>query len=185
MEANCIPPLSPAQLEALERHYSLLLQWNRKINLTSVTELPEAATRHYGESLFLAARLSAGRVVDIGSGAGFPGVPVAIARPDCLVDLVEAHQRKAVFLREACRGMANVRVLAVRAETLQGVANADPEYDWQISRAVDPAEVFRLRLARRFAVLIGSEDVGRMNASEVTAVPWGDSRVLAMGTVTS
>lgn len=173
--------LSPAQLEALERHFELLLQWNAKMNLTSLTELPEAATRHYGESLFLASRLTAGRIVDIGSGAGFPGIPIAIARPDCSVDLVESHQRKAVFLREATRGLPNVRVLGVRAETLIRPGSGDPEYDWLVSRAVDPASLARMPIARQFGILLGAEDVALLRTSSVAALPWGASRVLGIG----
>jgi 16S rRNA (guanine(527)-N(7))-methyltransferase RsmG len=171
------------QLAALERHYRVLLQWNARMNLTTVVDLPAAATRHYGESLFLASKLSDGRVVDVGSGAGFPGIPVAIARPDCAVDLVESNQRKAVFLREATRGLKNVRVLGVRAETLNGPPT-DPEerqYDWLISRAVEPSELMRLRIGFRFAILLGADDAAKLSADEIIPLPWGDRRVLALG----
>src|SRR5262249_34337860 len=110
--------LPPEQVRALAEHYDLLCRWNRGLNLTRVDRLEEAVVRHYCESLFLAAHLPSDpvRVVDIGSGAGFPGIPVAVARPDCTVTLVESHRRKAVFLRDATRRMPNVRVLADRAE---------------------------------------------------------------------
>ncbi len=100
-----IVELSPGQIAALEAHYELLVRWNKTVNLTTITSLEEAVERHYCESLFLGAHLPAGnlRVVDVGSGAGFPGFPVAILRPECSVTLVESHQRKAVFLREASR----------------------------------------------------------------------------------
>src|SRR5579863_9680025 len=90
--------ISPEQLELLEEHYRLLLRWNRNINLTRITSLQDAVRYHYCESLYLASRLPVGplRIADIGSGAGFPGIPVAISRPECTVDLVESHQRKAV-----------------------------------------------------------------------------------------
>src|SRR4029079_17083947 len=91
--------LTPQQLTLLEEHYSLLLRWNQKMNLTRITSLQDAVRYHYCESLYLATRLPQGplRIVDIGSGAGFPGIPVAIYRPDCSVDLVDSHQRKAIF----------------------------------------------------------------------------------------
>ena len=111
--------LTDAQTEAMARHFELLLRWNRKLSLTTVTDPAEAAVRHYGESAFLAQYLTGASVVDIGSGAGFPGVPAAICRPDLQFDLVESNQRKAVFLRECSRGMPNVRVLSVRAEQVQ------------------------------------------------------------------
>jgi 16S rRNA (guanine527-N7)-methyltransferase len=139
-------------LEALEEHRRLLEKWNRTINLTRITDLE----RNYGESLFLASHLPPGplRVCDIGSGAGFPGFPVAIARPDCSVTLIESHQRKAAFLKEACRGHTNLRVLLKRAEEV-----ADT-YDWAISRAVSDSELSAVlpRLAGSVALLAGMDE---------------------------
>jgi 16S rRNA G527 N7-methylase RsmG len=89
--------------------------------------------------------------VDIGTGAGFPGFPVAILRPECSIDLVESDRRKAVFLREACVA-PNVRVLSGRAESLQG------NYDWAISRAVRPQEVIDASLASNLAMLLNEKD---------------------------
>src|ERR1039457_4221428 len=125
--------LSPGQMEALGAHYQLLLRWNRTLNLTSIKKMEEAVERHYCESLFLGTHLPQGplRIADIGSGAGFPGFPVAVLRPDCSVTLIESHHRKAVFLREASRKLPNVRVLARRAE------GVDEQFDWTISRAVN------------------------------------------------
>lgn len=156
--------LTSQQLTLLEEHYRLLLRWNQKINLTRITSLQDAVRYHYCESLYLATRLPDGplRIVDIGSGAGFPGVPVAIYRPQCAVDLVESHQRKAVFLREAARKLTNVRVVAQRAEAVTD------SYDWMISRAVRPEDVLRLNLAPHVAVLGVDGD----------SLPWGENRAL-------
>src|SRR5206468_1621010 len=95
-----------------------LLRWNRKLNLISVHTEDQMIERHYYESLFLGQHLPTGslRIADIGSGAGFPGFVVAVQRPDCTVNLIESHQRKAVFLREAARDVPNIRVSAKRAE---------------------------------------------------------------------
>ena len=81
----------------------------------------------------MGSRLPAGvlRIADVGSGAGFPGFPVAVLRPDCSVTLIESHQRKAVYLKEASRKLPNVRVLSKLAED---VADIGEEYDWVISR---------------------------------------------------
>src|ERR1017187_2918733 len=124
--------LSAEQIAALEGHYETLVRWNRSMNLTSISDLEEAVERHYCESLFLAASLPPGplRIVDVGSGAGFPGFPVAVLRPDCSVTLVESHQRKAVFLREVSRTLPSVRVLSKRAEAV------GEQFDRVISRAV-------------------------------------------------
>ncbi len=146
------------------------------MNLTTVTDPVEAATRHYGESLFLAQRLTAGSVADVGSGAGFPGVPAAILRGDCRFDLVESNQRKAVFLREAARNLPGVRVLGQRAENISG------GYDWVVSRAVAVPEVLALRLGGRFGLLIGADDASGLSGFEITPLPWGDRRVLACST---
>ena len=95
--------LTPEQIDLLEAHYNLLVQWNARLNLTRIDSVEEAVRLHYCESLFVGTRLPAGplRIVDVGSGAGFPGIPIAILRPECTVTLVESHQRKGVFLREA------------------------------------------------------------------------------------
>ncbi len=175
--------LSEAQVADLEGHYQLLSSWNRKINLTRVIEMEHAIRRHYAESLFLGARLSAGpgRVADVGSGAGFPGFPVAVLRPDWLVTLVESDQRKAVFLREAARGRANIRVVAERAEAV------GRDFDWMVSRAVRLAA--GTELAPRVALLVGTVEAEQMRMSEryraleITPLPWGERRVLVIGEV--
>lgn len=156
--------LTGDQLIRLEQHYQLLLRWNQKMNLTRITTVIDAIRYHYCESLYLAQSLPRRplRIVDIGSGAGFPGIPVAIYRGDCEVHLVESHQRKAVFLEEATRNLPNTRVLPVRAEEVTEA------YDWMISRAVRPTEVLKLKLAPNVSVL----------GTEGDRLPWGESRAL-------
>ncbi len=156
--------LTGDQLILLEQHYQLLLRWNQKMNLTRITSLVDAVRYHYCESLYLAQSLPQGalRIVDIGSGAGVPGIPVAIYRPECEVHLVESHQRKAVFLNEAARNLSNTRIFAARAEDVR------ESYDWMISRAVRPEDVLKLELAPNIAVL----------GTEGEKLPWGESRAL-------
>jgi 16S rRNA (guanine527-N7)-methyltransferase len=175
-ELDGIVQLTPDQIGMLEFHYRLLLQWNRKMNLTTVTAVPDAAVRHYCESIFLAKHLTSGSVVDIGSGAGFPGIPAAIVRGDCQIYLVESNQRKAVFLKEASRGLANVSVLPVRAQAI-----TDRIYDWLIARAVDPSALLDLRLASRYALLLGRTDAERIVGAELIPLPWGGQRALLLG----
>src|ERR1700686_1014922 len=95
-----------------------MFRWNKTINLTRIEGIEEAVDRHYAESLFLGANLPAGplKIADVGSGAGFPGIPVAILRPEVAVSLIESHQRKGVFLKEATRRLQNVTVISKRAE---------------------------------------------------------------------
>jgi 16S rRNA (guanine527-N7)-methyltransferase len=95
--------LSAVQLDAFDTYLSTLLDWNRRINLTSVTDAAEIAALHFLDSL---ACLSAWRVdanvcvTDVGSGAGLPGIPIAIARPDLRVTLLESTRKKCRFLEE-------------------------------------------------------------------------------------
>lgn len=164
--------LTVEQIAALEAHYDLLTQWNARLNLTRIESVQEAVRLHYCESLFVGTKLPAGplRVVDVGSGAGFPGIPIAILRHECTVTLVESHQRKGVFLREASRNLANVKVVTDRAENLK------PEYDWVVSRAVSPDDVLKLKLANNLALLVGSDEVPGCELRE--PIPWGTGRYL-------
>jgi 16S rRNA (guanine(527)-N(7))-methyltransferase RsmG len=164
--------LTVEQIDALEAHYNLLTQWNSRLNLTRIESVEDAVRLHYCESLFMGTKLPAGplRIVDVGSGAGLPGIPIAILRPECNVTLVESHRRKGVFLREATRKLMNVSVVTDRAENLVA------EYEWAISRAVTPGDVLKLRLTKNFAALVGPEDMATFDRSEL--VPWGTGRYL-------
>jgi 16S rRNA (guanine527-N7)-methyltransferase len=174
--------ISTGQAEALQAHYELLQRWNRVLNLTTVTSEEEAVERHYCESLFLAARLpqAALQIIDIGSGGGFPGIPVAVMRPDCSVTLLEAHARKAVFLREATRGISNARVRAERGEVVAGA------FDHAICRAVSyrDLEPFLKKIAAAAGLLTGIEEPPAslgFEWQETIQLPWGRGRFLRMG----
>ena len=170
--------ITAEQSAALERHYELLVRWNRVLNLTAIRNMEEAVVRHYCECLFFASLLpKSARILDFGSGAGFPGIPIAVLRPECHVTLVESHQRKAVFLKEATRGMAKIDVLAQRVEDLTG------SWDVVVSRAVDPVEVLKQipRLAPHSGLLVsgaGSQPAAASQAAlcERVKLPWGDDR---------
>lgn len=177
--------LSPGQIDRLFAHYELLSKWNQVMNLTRVEDLEEAVTRHYAESLFLGSLLPEGAVtvLDLGSGGGFPGVPLAVQRPEDRYILVESHQRKAVFLREATRSYGNVRVFAGRSE-----AFCEP-VDWVVSRAVRPEDVAKaaVRLGASIGLLMGEGDLpllkkaGRIVWREPVKLPWGARRVAVLG----
>jgi 16S rRNA (guanine527-N7)-methyltransferase len=119
-------------------------------------------------------------VLDVGSGGGFPGIPIAALRPDCRIVLLESHQRKAVFLREATRDWPNVRVEARRAEDVQGT------FDWVVSRAVRWEPVLGV-VQRHVGLLIGEEDARAATAAPGFAwepaipLPWGRRRLLLLG----
>ncbi len=131
--------LTQQQLDLAAGHFELLAQWNARMNLTRIESLEDVVQLHYCESFFLGEWFSKGSkaVLDIGSGPGFPGIPVAILRPDIQMTLLESNSRKCVFLRESSRGLPNVRILNLRAEQCR------ERFDWVVSRAVAVPEVVK------------------------------------------
>lgn len=128
------PPV--ALLPQLSAYLDLLLKWNARTNLTAIREPEEIVRRHFGESLFAASHLVAqvDTLLDLGSGAGFPGLPIALFRPDIRVTLAESQNKKASFLREA------VRTLGISAEVWAGRAEdmpAERHFHTVALRAVD------------------------------------------------
>jgi 16S rRNA (guanine527-N7)-methyltransferase len=115
-------PLAPRQLEQLLTYLDLLLKWNAKTNLTAIREPEQIVRRHFGESLALAEMVDelAGieTSADLGSGAGFPGLPLAIFCPEIKITCIESQNKKATFLKEVVRtlDLPNVSVLNQRAE---------------------------------------------------------------------
>ena len=94
-------------LPQLCTYLDLLLKWNARTNLTAIRDPKEIVRRHFGESLFAAQHLDVGTItlLDFGSGAGFPGLPIVLLRPDIQVTLAESQNKKAAFLREAVRNL--------------------------------------------------------------------------------
>ena len=177
--------LTALQIEQLEKHFDLLNRWNRVLNLTSIGPLEEIVELHYCESLFLAAHLPEGalQIGDVGSGAGFPGIPLAIAKPEFSVALIESHQRKAVFLREATRELPSLKVLAMRAEEVTET------FDWVTTRAVRFSEIEKItaKLAPKVAILGGTQPPATTCFTWNTPipVPWGEQRKLWFGSLRS
>ena len=177
--------LSPLQIQQLEKHFDLLNRWNRVVNLTGLKKPEEIVERHYCESLFLASHLPyrALRIGDIGSGAGFPGIPLAITRPDCSVTLIESHQRKGVFLREASRELSNVSVIPTRAEEIAET------FDFVTSRAVRFSEIEKTvaKLGSNVAIIGGPESLPAncFTWNTPITVPWGNHRKLWLGSLRS
>lgn len=138
--------LEPALAERFERYLSLLLKWNARTNLTAVREPDEIVRRHFAESIFAARRVprEVKTLLDFGSGAGLPGIPIAICRPEITVTLAESQGKKASFLREA------VRTLALKAEVWAGRVEAMPKE--RVFEAVTLRAVDRMPAACRTAV---------------------------------
>ncbi len=133
-------------LTQLSVYLDLLLKWNARTNLTAIRDPEEIVRRHFGESLFVAAHLPvSGNLLDLGSGAGFPGLPIQLAIPALRVTLAESQNKKASFLREVVRSLGLLtEVWADRVE------NMPPErrFDVVALRAVDNP-VVALELARQ------------------------------------
>jgi 16S rRNA (guanine527-N7)-methyltransferase len=111
-------PCDAARVEKLLDYLALLVRWNRTYNLTAVREPVEMVTRHLLDSLTLLPWLTPGTLVDLGTGPGLPGIPIAIMNPEREVVLVESNGKKARFLREALRqlGLSAAQVVEGRAE---------------------------------------------------------------------
>lgn len=165
------------EVAAFERHAGLLLEWNRRINLTRIVAPAEMAVRHFGESLAVAALIGrdARAVVDVGSGAGFPGVVCAVVRPDLDVVLLEPRGKRAVFLKEVTRGMENVRVQALRLEEWRG------EADVLVCRAVAGSAVVEAgrRRSGRGLMLVSREDAASLGLA-IHPIPWDTKRVIGV-----
>jgi 16S rRNA (guanine527-N7)-methyltransferase len=186
---------SPELIQQTSAYVSLLLKWNARINLTAVREPDEIITRHFGESLFAANRLlepqSDETVLDIGSGAGFPGLPLAMFTPGAQVSLIEANAKKVAFLNEVIStlGLKNVRVVRERAEAYAGEARLVTMRAVESFEKTLPVAQAKVCVGGRLALLIGNSQVAwaRRLANEIT---WGDavpvpnshSRVLFAGT---
>ena len=197
---------APALFSSISTYIDILLRWNSRINLTAIREPEQIVTRHFGESLFLARNLfvgtaaigcPAGRspatvaLADLGSGAGFPGIPIKLWAPPLSLTLIESNHKKAAFLREITRSLTltDVNIQNARAETLPPAG-----FDVVTLRAVERFDVALPQAARllkphgRLALLIGSGQLPQARSllpehdfSDPLAIPLSTSRVLLLG----
>jgi 16S rRNA (guanine527-N7)-methyltransferase len=150
-------------LGGLESYLELLVRWNARTNLTAIREPAEMVRRHFGESLFAARYLPAAEtLLDFGSGAGFPGLPIQLFRPGLQVTLAESQNKKATFLREVTRTLGlKTEVWASRVEGMP----AARQFDIVTLRAVDNMEAAlaaaRPRARRWIVVLTTAKQWGR------------------------
>ncbi len=131
-------PLDPNPGPRFETYLSLILRWNARINLTAIRDEDGILSRHFVESIACARALPAGiaTLLDFGSGAGFPGIPIALCRPEIAVTLAESKSKKAAFLQEAIRILGiTAKVHSQRAELLPA------RFDCVTLRAVDRMEL--------------------------------------------
>ncbi|MFP4343476.1 MAG: 16S rRNA (guanine(527)-N(7))-methyltransferase RsmG [Anaerolineales bacterium] len=151
--------LKPQHIAAFEEYYRLLVQWNEKFNLTAITDYEGAQVRHFLDSLSCLLALESGnafagkRMIDVGTGAGFPGLPLKIFEPTLRLTLLEATAKKVRFLEHVVGqlGLQNVTVLHGRAEELGQDPQHRERYDWVVARAVAEMSIlaeYLLPLAR-------------------------------------
>jgi 16S rRNA (guanine527-N7)-methyltransferase len=188
-------------ISSISAYIDILQHWNARINLTAIRDEEGIVTRHFGESLFAARHLfprcssvpsvvKGFEVADVGSGAGFPGIPIKLWAPEISLTLIESNQKKATFLKEVARALTltNVNIRTSRAESLAGVSFAVVTL-----RAVErfesilPVAAELVAPGGRLALLIGRTQIQQaqstlptLNWSHSVAVPASRSRVLAI-----
>lgn len=180
-----LPDPSANLLSSLSAYLDLLVRWNARTNLTAIRSPEEMVQRHFGESLFAAQHLGESvpeSLLDLGSGAGFPGVPIALFHPEVAVTLAESQNKKAAFLREAVRtlGLRKVEVWAGRAEAMP----AERRFHTVTLRAVDnmaAALAAAALRAERQIVLLTTRSSGLpegFTPAEILPLPQSETGVL-------
>jgi len=200
--------LSTDQLRSISIYIDILQRWNARINLTAIRDQDEIVTRHFGESLFAASHLipnpsaysapspvKAFEVADVGSGAGFPGIPIKLWAPEISLTLIESNHKKATFLREVTRALTltDINIQNARAESLTG-----KRFDVVTLRAVEhfestlPIAASLLNPHGSLTLLIGLSQQPTAQAILPSAnwrlpvpIPASNSRVLLVGSFAS
>lgn len=188
--------LSAHQAGQLIVYLDLLMRWNQKINLTAVRSAEDCVTRHFGESLYLSQCFDLqGRLLDVGSGAGFPGLALKIACPALTVTLLEPVAKKRAFLKEVAR-VCLMDSVEVRGERLADFVIDAPEFrfDTVTTRAVGdlnrliPDATKRLAPGGRLCLWLTRSQIpaliripSRLNWDEPIPVPLGRERVILLG----
>jgi 16S rRNA (guanine527-N7)-methyltransferase len=205
--------LTEVELAKISAYIDLLLRWNARVNLTAIRDPEDIVTRHFGESFFAARHLFSDEarsvdaskardnllpgvdrinLADIGSGAGFPGLPAKLWVPEISLTLIESNQKKAVFLREVCRALelGDVKIENLRAETI-----AHGAFDCVTLRAVErfsevlPAAANLVRRSGRLGLLTSAAKFETLKSAlpefhwnSPVSIPMSESRLLLIGT---
>ena len=199
-------PLSPDFAAQLQAYLELLLRWNARINLTAVRDPEQIVTRHFGESLFAARVLRdagalasqagvAPTLADVGSGAGFPGIPIKLMAPELPLTLIESQNKKATFLREVVRTLAieGAEVYCGRADTWSSTAAIVTMRAVEKFEDVLPVVASLVAEAGTLCLLIGASQTRSAQAvlgrhwqpGTVNPIPDSVGRVVIMGKLTT
>ena len=185
---------TPDLNDKIRTYIALLLKWNRSISLTTVTEIDQILGFHFGESLFARSilPLEKGRLADVGSGAGFPGLALALASPSLKVTLIESNAKKFTFLNEVIRELRLKNAVALRCR-MEDVTGPDRHFEFITSRALGQfAELLRwsgrqLTSTGRNLLWLGIADVQVLSAetswtwNQPVMVPASEGRVILEG----
>ena len=170
--------LTEKALARFEAYLALILKWNARINLTATREPEEILRRHFAESIFAAGQLpkKTKTLLDFGSGAGFPGIPIAVCRPEIGVTLAESQGKKAAFLHEA------VRTLGLKAEVWTDRVEAMPAdrvFDAVTLRAVDKMAAACRTAAERLApqgwIAVFATRKTEVTLEKIAGIRWGEA----------
>ena len=179
--------LTERHLTAFETYYQELVAWNRRFNLTAITDWEGVLVRHFLDSLSCLkalprAELAAGaRVIDVGTGAGFPGLPLKIVCPGIRLTLLEATGKKVTFLEHIVRvlGLRGVRAIKGRAEELGRSPAHRERYDWALARAV--AEMPTLAEYLLPLVRVGGAVLAQKGEEAAAEVHGADAAIVTLG----
>lgn len=169
--------LKPAQLRALEQYEQMLIDWNSRINLTAIREPKEIRVKHFLDSLttvLVLREMPPERLVDVGTGAGFPGIPIKIICPSMRLTLFESVGKKAEFCRQVVSALEldGVEVIQERAEAAGQMAGHREGYDWAAARAVASMPVLceyllpLLKVGGRMLAMKGESGPAEAHAAE-------------------
>lgn len=136
--------ITQKQLEQFWQYMNVLLQWNQKMNLTAIVEPQEIILKHFIDSLTIIKEIKEEqRIIDVGTGAGFPGIPLKIVKPALSLTLMDSLNKRITFLQEVVKTLKleNIELIHARAEELARTKEHREQYDIAVSRAVAPLNV--------------------------------------------
>ncbi len=186
---------APELADGIKNYIELLLKWNKTVSLTTVTKVDQILSFHFGESLFALPMLPVekSRLADVGSGAGFPGVPLAMVRPSLEVTLIEPNAKKFSFLSEVIRQLGLSNATAVRSRTSE-LKSSKERFEIVTARAVGQFDELiewakaKLTPAGKLILWLGDDDAKRISRDSrfewntQLRVPQTDRRFILAGT---